>query len=112
MLWRNQPPQPADAGDPPADVLVLAAAQPVLYPTHRLLKQRNSIAFTRRLADHLDAYQAGRIPFAELDAAVHGWIKHVRYADTWGLREHLFATHPIVPPRGGGSFPRTPSRVG
>ena len=53
----------------------------------------------------LDAYQAGRIPFAELDAAVCGWINHVRYADTWGLREHLFATHPIVPARGGESFP-------
>ena len=32
---------------------------------------------------------------AELDAGVQGWINHVRYADTWGLREHLFATHPI-----------------
>jgi hypothetical protein len=32
---------------------------------------------------------------AELDGSVQGWINHVRYADTWGLREHLFATHPI-----------------
>jgi hypothetical protein len=43
----------------------------------------------------LDAYQAGRISFAELDASVKGWVNHVRYADTWGLREHLFAGHPI-----------------
>ena len=67
----------------------------VVYPTHRLLKRRNAVNFTRRLERNLDAYQAGRISFAELDAAVQGWINHVRYADTWGLREHVFAGHPI-----------------
>jgi RNA-directed DNA polymerase len=67
----------------------------VIYPTHRLLKRRNAVNFTRRFKRNLDAYQAGRIPFAELDASVQGWINHVRYADTWGLREHLFASHPI-----------------
>jgi RNA-directed DNA polymerase len=67
----------------------------VVHPMHRLLKRRNAVNFTRRLESHLDAYQAGRISFAELDAGVQGWINHVRYADTWGLRKHLFATHPI-----------------
>lgn len=51
--------------------------------------------FTRWLQPNLDGYRAGRITFAELDASVQGWISHVRYADTWGLREHVFATHPI-----------------
>jgi hypothetical protein len=23
------------------------------------------------------------------DTSVQGWINHVRYADTWGLREHV-----------------------
>lgn len=69
----------------------------VVYPTHRLLKRRNAVKFTRRLARNLDAYQAKQISFAELDASVKGWINHVRYADTWGLREHVFATHPIPP---------------
>lgn len=67
----------------------------VVHPTHRLLKRRNAVNFRRRLESSLDAYQAGLISFAELDAGVQGWINHVRYADTWGLREHLFATHPI-----------------
>lgn len=67
----------------------------VVYPTHRLLKRRNAVNFTRRLKRNLDAYQAARISFAELDASVQGWINHVRHADTWGLREHLFAAHPI-----------------
>ena len=70
----------------------------VVCPTHRLLKRRNAVSFTRRLERNLDAYEAGHIPFAELDASVQGWINHVRYADTWGLREHVFATHPIRRP--------------
>jgi len=67
----------------------------VVYPSHRLLKRRNAVHFTRRLRRNLNAYQAWRISFAELDASVQGWINHVCYADTWGLREHLFAGHPI-----------------
>jgi len=27
--------------------------------------------------------------FGEFDASVQGWINHVRYADSWGLREHV-----------------------
>ena len=70
----------------------------VVYPTHRLLKRRNAVNFTRRLQRNVDAYQAGQITFAELDASVQGWINHLRYGDTWGLREQVFATHPIRAP--------------
>jgi len=38
------------------------------------------------------AYRAGQISFAELDASVQGWINHVRYADTWGLRKKVFSS--------------------
>ena len=69
-----------------------------LSGTHRLLKRRNAVNFSRKLARNLDAYRAGHISFAELDAGVQGWINHVRYADTWGLREHVFASHPISGP--------------
>jgi hypothetical protein len=47
------------------------------------------------LEHNIDLYQAGKITFAELDASVQGWINHVRYADTWGLRGHIFDRHPI-----------------
>jgi len=67
----------------------------VVYPTHRLLKRRNAVNFTRRLEHNIDAYERGEIPFAELDASVQGWINHVRYADTWGLRGQIFNSHPI-----------------
>lgn len=67
----------------------------VVYPTHRRLKRRNTVNFTRRLANHIELYENYEISFAELDASVQGWINHVRYADTWGLRNHIFYNHPI-----------------
>jgi hypothetical protein len=73
----------------------------VVYPSHRRLKRRNAVGFRRRLERNIALYQAGRIPFAELDASVQGWINHVRYGDTWGLRRRLFEGHPIRPPRPG-----------
>lgn len=63
----------------------------VVYPTHRLLKRRIVVNFARRLSHNFDLFGAGRIPFAELDASVQGWINHVRYGDTWGLRKALLA---------------------
>ena len=71
----------------------------VVYPSQRRLKARNVVKFTRRLTRNLDRYEAGQITFAELDASVQGWVNHVRYADSWGLRAHLFAAHPIRPPK-------------
>ncbi len=67
----------------------------VVYPTHRRLKRRNAVNFTCRLERNIDLYESGAITFAELDASVQGWTNHVRYADTWGLRGHIFGTHPI-----------------
>lgn len=79
----------------------------VVYPTHRKLKKRNAVNFTRRLERNIDAYESGAITFAELDASVQGWVNHVRYADTWGLRGHIFDSHPIKV-RPAPSEPRKP----
>lgn len=62
----------------------------VIYPSHRWLKRRNAVNFTRRLACNISDFRSGRISFAELDASVQGWIAHVGYADSWGLRSHIF----------------------
>jgi RNA-directed DNA polymerase len=67
----------------------------IIFPTHRQLKRRNVVHFTQRLEHNIDAYESGLISFAELDASVQGWINHVRYADSWGLRGHIFDSHPI-----------------
>lgn len=63
----------------------------VVYPTYRKLKARNVVAFRRRLARNISLYRAGQITFGELDSSVQGWINHVRYGDTWGLRDYFLA---------------------
>lgn len=86
-----------------AQVMPTAAGIPwlgfVVYPTHRLLKRRNLVQFRRRLEMNITLYRQGQISFAELDAGVQGWINHVRYGDTWGLRRHLFARRPVPHPQ-------------
>jgi len=61
----------------------------VVYPTHRRVKARKVVQGTRRLAGRVDAWRTGRISFAKFDSSVSGWINHVRYADTWGLRKEV-----------------------
>lgn len=36
-------------------------------------------------------WRAGKISFTEFDASVQGWINHVRYADSWRLREKVLS---------------------
>jgi len=61
----------------------------VVYPQQRRVKGRKVVEATRRLGAGFDAWRAGRISFARFDAGVQGWINHVRYADSWGLRGHV-----------------------
>jgi hypothetical protein len=63
----------------------------VVDPTHRHVKARKVRSATCHLGERLDSYRAGEISFGELDASIKGWVTHVRYADTWGLRRHVFA---------------------
>ena len=61
----------------------------IVYPTHRRLKARNVVKFDQRLPARWAEHCAGRVSFAEFDASVRGWVNYVRYADTWGLRQHV-----------------------
>jgi len=61
----------------------------IVFPSHRMLKARKAREGTQRIGERLDAYRAGRITFGEFDASVQGWINHVRFGDTWGLRRHV-----------------------
>jgi hypothetical protein len=45
-----------------------------------------------------------RLRFAELDASVKGWVNHVRYADSWGLRKHVFSRLAKRPKPSGKKF--------
>jgi hypothetical protein len=64
----------------------------VVHPTHRLVKAHGLRATTGHPGQRLDEYLAGRISFGEFDARVQGWGKHLRYADSWGLRRQIVRT--------------------
>jgi RNA-directed DNA polymerase len=61
----------------------------VLYPDHRLLLRRKGIHFRRRLRLLLTQYRSNQVSRERIKVAILGWINHVRYADTWGLRESI-----------------------
>lgn len=61
----------------------------IVYPTHRKVKARKVRDFNRHLTQRWDDFCAGTITFAEFDTSVQGWINHVGFADTWGLRKHV-----------------------
>jgi hypothetical protein len=63
----------------------------VVYPTHCRIKARKVVQSTRHLTERFDAWRSGHISFADFDASINGWINHVRYADSWVLREHLLS---------------------
>lgn len=61
----------------------------LVFPTHRRVKGRKVRHAGRRLTSRFDAWKAGAISFAQFNASVKGWINHVRYADSWGLRRKI-----------------------
>jgi retron-type reverse transcriptase len=61
----------------------------ILFPTHRRLLPRKGFYFRRKLAQLLVDYRHGAVQRAQIDGSVRGWINHVRYGDTWGLRRTL-----------------------
>jgi retron-type reverse transcriptase len=61
-----------------------------LFPTHRRLKARKIISFRRKFKQQVAELKAGHLELDSLHATVAGWVNHVRYGDTWGLRRALF----------------------
>ncbi len=66
-----------------------------VFPTHRRLKRRKGVAFVRRYRQLRRAFHSRELSLEQLTASVRGWINHVRYGDTWGLRRALLASHLI-----------------
>lgn len=71
----------------------------VVFPAQRRLKRRKGIAYVRRLRGLLALYAAGQVPLERVHASTQGWVNHLRYGDTWGLRRAVFASLPIPAPR-------------
>ena len=68
----------------------------VTYPTHRLLKRRNGLAFARRFRQHLRQLAAGEVEYGTVKAAVRGWLGHAVHGDTYGLRRALITSQVIL----------------
>lgn len=58
-------------------------------------KRRKGLHYRRKFQRLLAAYRTGKIELATMSASVQGWINHVRFGNTLGLRRKLFAHHPI-----------------
>jgi len=63
----------------------------VVYPTHRRLKRRNVLGYRRRLAELERRFREGNVRLQDLSSSIRGWVNHVRYGDTWGLRGTVLA---------------------
>jgi RNA-directed DNA polymerase len=71
----------------------------VVYPGWRRIKSRNVVKLTRRLRERWSERCDGEITWDEFHASIHGWINHVRYADSWGLRRHVLGQPLRIKPR-------------
>ena len=63
-----------------------------VYPSHRRVKSRKVIHFRRKLRRLLGEYANGSRALDTIHASVQGWVNHVSYADTWGLRKSVLGT--------------------
>jgi hypothetical protein len=70
----------------------------IVYPQRRRVKGRKVVHFRRRLRQRLADYQGGRILLDQVDASVQGWVNHVRYGNSVGLRKATFHGLSILAP--------------
>jgi hypothetical protein len=72
----------------------------MVFPERRRLKRRKGIHFRRRFARLMRERRQGLRTQSEVSSSLRGWINHVRYANTIGLRKALLreAWRSIEPP--------------
>ncbi len=69
----------------------------VLYPRRRRLKRRKGIYYQRKYRRMLKAFHAGDLSLTAVSASVRGWVNHVRYGNTVGLRKAVLSCTPTRP---------------
>ena len=62
-----------------------------VFPDHRRLPWANVVRMKRRLRWMQVAYARGTIGWPEVRRRIVSWIGHAQHADTYRLRERLFA---------------------
>lgn len=71
----------------------------VVYPAQRRLQRVKGIRYRQQLQRLVDDYVLGHLSFEQLTASVQGWVNHVRYANTVGLRTAVLQSIKIPPQR-------------
>lgn len=71
----------------------------VVYPEARRLKRRKGIHFRRKLQRQLRDYARGELALDKITASVQGWVNHVRFGNTSGLREAVLGACVVPPPQ-------------
>ena len=61
----------------------------VIFPSKRRLKRRKRLYYQKKLRKLLSQYAAGELSFDQVTASVQGWVNHIRYANTVGLRKSM-----------------------
>ncbi|MBN1932715.1 MAG: hypothetical protein JW786_14015 [Desulfobacterales bacterium] len=61
----------------------------IVFPHRRRLKRRKGIYYRRKLNGMIKSYRAGQLPIERISASVLGWVNHVRYGNTVGLRKAI-----------------------
>ena len=72
-----------------------------VFPDRRRLKRRKGIHFRRKLRVLAQAAKTDRTALPRLHASVNGWVNHVRYGNTVGLRKSILGTLRLRPGQGG-----------
>ncbi len=67
----------------------------IVFPQRRRLKRRKGVYFQRKFRRLLNQYADGQIEMSQLDASVRGWVNHVRYGNTLGLRKAILTRRTI-----------------
>jgi len=62
-----------------------------VFPDHRRLRKDNVVRFKRRMVKMQNSYRTGQITLREVNSSVQSWIGHAKHADTYKLREKIFA---------------------
>ena len=70
----------------------------VIFPGRRRLKRRKGVYYERKLRRMLKAYSRGEVDLETITLSVHGWVNHVRYGNTVGLRKAVLGSFCIHPP--------------
>ena len=62
----------------------------IVFPHRRRLKRRKGIYFQRKIKRRISKYHEGTLTLDDIHASVRGWVNHVRYGNTVGLRKSVF----------------------